>query len=201
MVCPRTKFISSLTIQRGICGSAPAMDWTGTKTESSPPTAWDMKGNVWVGTSMGLQAFRDGAFHMYGEESGLPRRLIGSLAEDRAGHLWVGTEVGVFRSKQPIQCAEKSCAPQFIQLQDDSVRRAFARVIHEDREGGIWIGTSLDGLVKYRDGRFTSYTTKDGLADNAVRGLNADRDGSLWIATRGGGLTRFKNGKFTTYSI
>jgi PAS domain S-box-containing protein len=42
---------------------------------------------------------------------------------------------------------------------------------------------------------------KDGLSNNAIRGLSEDKDGSLWIATKGGGLNRLKDGKLTVYTV
>ena len=78
--------------------------------------------------------------------------------------------------------------------------RGFARVLFEDRDGTVWIGTNLEGLVSYRNGVLTKYTTKEGLPNDAVRAIQQDRDGSLWIGTRGGGLARFKDGAFRTYT-
>jgi ligand-binding sensor domain-containing protein len=48
-------------------------------------------------------------------------------------------------------------------------------------------------------GKFTTFSTRDGLAGNVVRAIIEDRDGGLWIAT-GDGLNRLKDGRFTTYT-
>jgi len=68
--------------------------------------------------------------------------------------------------------------------------------IYEDREGSLWIGTG-SGLNRLRDGKFTVYTTKEGLSNDMVWSIYEDREGSLWIGTWRGGLNRLKNGKFT----
>jgi ligand-binding sensor domain-containing protein len=34
----------------------------------------------------------------------------------------------------------------------------------EDRRGDLWIGTEDNGLMRYRDGQFTTYTTAGGFA-------------------------------------
>ena len=61
----------------------------------------------------------------------------------------------------------------------------------EDRDAGLWIGTDGGGLVRYLDGRFTQYTTRDGLSGDHVMALLQDRGGDLWVATDVGGVTRF----------
>ena len=55
------------------------------------------------------------------------------------------------------------------------------------------------GLTEYRDKRFRTFTTRDGLPDDAITGLYADHEGALWIVA-GVGLSRLENGRFTNYA-
>jgi len=64
----------------------------------------------------------------------------------------------------------------------------------------VGIGTAGGGLNRLKDGKFTTYTTKDGLSSNLVRGAAEDDQGNLWIGTDGAGLNVLRNGRFTTYS-
>ena len=73
-------------------------------------------------------------------------------------------------------------------------------MIFTDSHGAVWIGTAFDGAFVYKDSNFTSYTTKNGLSNNAIRGIVEDRDGSIWIGTKGGGLNRLKAGVITVYT-
>ena len=107
----------------------------------------------------------------------------------------MGTEVGIFRSTKPIDCRGAHCDPKFVKVTD-----MYGRGLYRDRDGTTWIAANLDGLVAFRGGRMTKYTTKDGLPNNVVRGMQQDRDGSLWLGTRGGGLANLKDGKFTVYT-
>ena len=182
-----------LRVRRGQFTSYAARD--GLPADYVAAVIEDSQGTVWIGTDAGLGAFRDGRFPHLSRTNGLPQMLLSSVIEDRQHHLWAATEDGVYKSTQPIDCRDAACDPRFVQ-----VTEGFARVLFEDRDGTIWIGTNLEGLVSYRNGVLTKYTTKEGLSNDAVRAIQQDRDGSLWIGTRGGGLARFKDGAFRTYT-
>jgi signal transduction histidine kinase/ligand-binding sensor domain-containing protein/CheY-like chemotaxis protein len=155
----------------------------------------DSQGTMWVGTDAGLAMFEGDTIRSLARGHGLPSKLVSSIVEDRDHHLWVATEDGAFRTIAPIDCAARTCHPQFQRMTE-----GFSRVLFEDRDGTIWIGMNLDGLLEYRAGRVTHYRVKDGLPNDAVRGIQQDRDGSIWIATRGGGVGRLREGTFVTYT-
>ena len=67
----------------------------------------------------------------------------------------------------------------------------------EDRHGNLWFGTVLDGLIRYDGNEFVTFTKKDGLGSNMIRGIVEDNGGTLWIATSGG-LTEYDGETFTT---
>ena len=37
------------------------------------------------------------------------------------------------------------------------------RTLFEDRAGNLWIGTEDGGLSRFKDGQFTTWTSRDGL--------------------------------------
>ncbi len=160
----------------------------------------DHKGNIWIGTPKGLNLLRGGKLTTYNVKDPSLSNYINAISEDADGNLWVGTMDSLYQLKYDSACAGGRCAPEFISQMNDAVPKLDIKVIYVGREGAIWIGTQLEGLVKYQKGQFTTYTTKDGLSHNAIRGLNEDADGALWIATKGGGLNRFKDGRFTVYT-
>jgi len=72
----------------------------------------------------------------------------------------------------------------------------FAVLVDGDR---IWAGTE-NGLGLYKNGRWKTYTTKDGLAHRAVLSLALDRrTGDVWAGTMGG-LSRISGGRIDTYT-
>jgi ligand-binding sensor domain-containing protein len=151
----------------------------------------DSRKRVWIGTARGLNMIEDGSLRTLLIPGAANR--INSLAEDPEGRVWVGTSDAIYRVQ--LDCA--TCEATFVPLKRDTP--VFVRVLHFDPDGALWVGTNLDGLSRYVDGQWTTYTTANGLSGNAVRGLVRDKEGSLWIGVRGGGLNRFKDGAFTVY--
>jgi signal transduction histidine kinase len=49
-------------------------------------------------------------------------------------------------------------------------------------------------------GKLVSYTTGDGLTNDAVWSIVAGPDGSMWIGTDGGGLNQWNDGRFHSYT-
>ena len=121
-------------------------------------------------------------------ENGLPQNTIHSVTQGKDGYIWIATEEGLARF-DGIRFAvfDKQNTPQ---LQSNNVR-----VLLEDRRGDLWIGTA-DGLVQMRDGKFTTYTTQQGLPGNVIDSLYQDHHDVLWIATSAG-MVSFSNGVFT----
>ena len=65
------------------------------------------------------------------------------------------------------------------------------------RDGSLWIG-GYGGLTALRAGRFTTYTTRDGLAHDLVYALCEDGKGPLDRHTVGG-LSRWRDGRFRPF--
>ena len=60
-----------------------------------------------------------------------------------------------------------------------------------ENDSSIWIGTKI-GLNRFnpKTGSFIRYYEKDGLPDNAIKGMVLDDSGMLWVTT-GNGVCRF----------
>src|SRR6185369_4643590 len=55
-----------------------------------------------------------------------------------------------------------------------------------DAENTEWVGTFRGGLLRFRDGKFTRYTSKQGLPDDVICQILDDENGSLWIGSQQG---------------
>ena len=131
--------------------------------------------------------------HTWNTDDGLPQNSINAIVQTRDGYLWFGTYEGLARFD----------GIRFTVFNTQNTEAFVDNIIHtlyETQDGSLWIGTHGAGLLRYKGGTFTTFTTDDGLAHNHVSALAEDLDGRLWIGTHGGGLVRFENDTFTTYT-
>ena len=152
--------------------------------------AEDTARNIWIGTRAGgiMRLLSNGVLQTYTARDGLPANDVWALRFDHEGDLWVGLGGG-----------------GLVRLVDHHLFTTYDHhyglssdvtlPILQDHTGAIWVGTNGGGLNRFLNRRFSSFTTKDGLASNLVFSLAEARDGGLWVGTRNG-LSRFKDGKF-----
>lgn len=151
----------------------------------------DREGSLWVGTQGGgLNRLKDTNFTSLTTQQGLSSDIILPVYEDHEGSLWIsaGGTLNKF-SGDKFTPYPNAASPQ---------RRVLS--LYDDRQGNLWIGTEGGGLTRLREGRFTVFTTKDGLSSDFVLSITGDRQGNLWVGTSEGGLNRFKDEKFTVYT-
>jgi len=154
----------------------------------------DREGNIWVGTTQGVERFRDGAFVSYSTAEGLPAGGFGPLyaAADR---VWVAPADGGMYSIQGTR-VNRVAVPG---LAEDVVYSISGGA------GDVWLGRRHGGLTRLLpDGKggFTArtFTRADGLAQDSVYAVRVARDGSVWTGTLSGGVSRFKGGEVTTFT-
>ncbi|MBS1795420.1 MAG: hypothetical protein JSS81_16300 [Acidobacteria bacterium] len=100
--------------------------------------------------------------------------------EDRAGNLWFGDLTGVYILKDGN--IRKLTAA------DGVPENALLRPLVEDDEGAIWFASGLGstryvGLVRYFDGRFSTFGTEAGLSNLTINEIFKDREGTIWVST------------------
>ncbi|MCP5049388.1 MAG: response regulator [bacterium] len=128
----------------------------------------------------------------WGLEEGLPQMSVETVTQTRDGYLWLGTREGLVRfDGLRFKVYDKRSVGE--------LSHNYITVLLEDHRGALWIGTYGGGLTRMKDGKFTTYTTRNGLLGNIVRDLAQDPDRNLWIATQSG-LNLLKNGRFQSYT-
>jgi ligand-binding sensor domain-containing protein len=124
------------------------------------------------------------------EPEGLKQDCVRAIAQTRDGYLWVGTPDGLLRFD----------GVRFVSFNVDtgSLKDNEVWALKADPAGGLWIASFGGGVAHYKDGRFTSLTTADGLPDDFVWNLDIDSTGDLWISGIQA-VYRYSKGKFTTF--
>ncbi|MBM3747782.1 MAG: response regulator [Acidobacteria bacterium] len=141
----------------------------------------DQEGAVWVGNDPGGVSRLDprtGAIRRYGAESGLENDRVFNLLLDAEDRLWVGTRRGLYRSTG----LEARLSFERQQPPGTDGNERFLDLLR-DTQGRVWVAGSL-GLARYENGRWTRFTTREGLRSNSVGYLTQARDGALWVGYR-----------------
>jgi ligand-binding sensor domain-containing protein len=195
----------------------------------------DLSGALWVGTREGLNRFRDGQWSSYTTKEGLAHNLVLAISQDSEGSLWIGTAGGLTRWKEGkftvfgreeglsnervCVIAEGSDRTLWLGTMGGGLSRivggkaeavpgplsnAFVNAIYPDPDGTLWIGTG-EGLWRFRDGRWTVFTTKEGLFDDVAYSILEDGRRNLWMSSNRGifrvakdDLIRFAEGSART---
>ncbi len=121
------------------------------------------------------------------------------IKQDARGRIWLGGESGLHSYEPETHHFEvyKHDPGDPQSLSDNRVNS-----VHPGRSSEIWAGTQ-NGLDRLDEttGKFTTYTTKDGLSGNVVSCILEDERGLLWLGTNNGLSTLDpKSLRFTIYS-
>jgi PAS domain S-box-containing protein len=138
----------------------------------------DRAGNIWIGGQRGL-------YRYFGQQLTLELATpagVTALLEDRAGDLWVGTQKGLFRLVKERLTGEAA----------NKLGQRQVTALAQDTAGNLWVGTNGDGLFRYANGKWDSFTSRDGLSDDRIHAIFQDQEGNLWVGTASG-LDRFRN--------
>ena len=157
----------------------------------------DKFGTIWVGTQFGLNYAdgRSGAPH-WKTLTGLPMKMIRSLAESAEGDLWVAGDPGgvsrVDRGTHRVRNYGKESgldANRILQLTVDRENRIWV-----SSRDGLFLGTGLTSKARFE--RLAPPLTN---SSETFFSVLEDRNGNFWI---GGsrGLARFAQGRWTRYA-
>jgi len=129
-------------------------------------------------------------FDSWTTENGLPQNSINDILQTRDGYLWLATFGGLVRFD----------GVRFVVFDrsEEGIRSLRVRALHEDRRGTLWAATEDGMLIRYRDGRFTTYTSENGLPHATAIRIEEDAAGDLWI-TWVGTITRYDGERFYNF--
>ena len=123
------------------------------------------------------------------QQQGLPQDSVRAIAQAPDGALWIGTDEGLARFDGTDFTVYRQSA--------DGLPGSLITTLIAARDGSIWVGT-LAGVSRLRDGRFTNYTSANGLGTPTVSDLFESADGTIW-AVGGRLVTAFRPDGIVNY--
>jgi signal transduction histidine kinase/ligand-binding sensor domain-containing protein/ActR/RegA family two-component response regulator len=124
-------------------------------------------------------------------QDGLPQNSSFSIAQTKDGYLWLATEEGPVRFDGTQFTTLGPVGP-------GGLAYKWVNRLCASRDGSLWVGTR-NGLTQYRNGKFRTWTTANGLPANDITALYESRDGAMWVGTEAG-LTRVDGATTRLYS-
>ena len=138
----------------------------------------DRDHRLWLGTKSGLLRKDERGWAVLTTRDGLSANVVTALADDEEGNLWIGTERGGLNRLRDGRFTHYRKKEG--ELPSDSISALWV-----DADGVLWIGTS-SGLARFHKGKWTRYSTREGLISNSVGYLIEDGHGNLWIGSTAG---------------
>jgi len=136
----------------------------------------DRDGSMWIATDEGINHIlgSGGACRIvsYQMRDGLVYFSTRALLEDSQGDLWIGTDGGLSHVHRGAFVADAATV---------ALAQLKVWTIHEDSDGSLWFGTRNNGLFRLANGKVAHYTTKDGLASNAIYQILEDAHSHFWM--------------------
>ncbi len=145
----------------------------------------DKKGNIWIGTSFGLNKVKQvngkvqfESFYSNLDKPGtLSANWINALFVDLNGILWVGTDAGLNRLDPETNLFQ-------VYTEKNGLVNNIIKSIKGDKQGNIWIGT-VNGISMYNQssGSFYNFYESDGLLSNEFNtgAIYSDQSGQLFL--------------------
>lgn len=151
------------------------------------PILKDREGNVWVGTSAGLDRFRVSPF----VKSHFPPGAHDfALVSDNSGAIWAGT------TNRELMRLQGTTLTRFPEVPP------FVTCAHRDTDDSLLFG-ARSGLWQARDSKVTKLIElPDNTVDRSVQAMVRDRDGALWVSFKSPqGLAKLAGGQWTPVAL
>ncbi len=117
-------------------------------------------------------------YQVWTADNGLPRNGVRGVTQTPDGYLWISTLDGLVRFDGiGFTVFNKGNSPGIISNR--------FTVIERGRDGDLWVVYESGGLLRYHDGHFRTYDTKDGIPGSVVSTVTSDSSGHVWILSRG----------------
>jgi len=147
----------------------------------------DSKNNLWIGTYDGVSRYRNGVFKSLKAQDGILGKFVNNVYEDKNHHIRIASNKGIY----VIEKGELTKINMIEYLPDIPVACIYEEKISsgndKDSNGSVsWISTHGAGLKRFKDGKFFSFTTAEGMTSNFIYQMLEDERGNLWMMSDSG---------------
>lgn len=143
---------------------------------------------LWVATSNGIYTIQNDKLVQY---PFFKIKFTENITEDNNSRLWISSSAyGLFRYNKTTHQTES--LTEVTGLPNNRVTN-----ITFDRQGNLWGGTYRNGLFQLTDGKFTCFSTLEGLSSNVNTAIMQYSDDEFWVANEKGSIDIISNGKIT----
>jgi signal transduction histidine kinase/ligand-binding sensor domain-containing protein len=163
----------------------------------------DHQGEWWWPTSRGLYRFAQASriedifksrpIAHYTVKDGLPDNFLRGIYEDRRGDIWIsmGSGIQISETETKVVRWERATGKFHTHTEAEGLpAKGSPSTVCEDQAGNFWIGFQQGGITRYSQGRFTTFTSADGVPEGEIKQLFGDSRGRVWIASNNSGLGR-----------
>lgn len=160
----------------------------------------DEDGHLWFGNPEGVSRLSSGVFEHFTQADGLEWGGVRGRLVDRMGREWLLQTLRLTayengRFYEPEAYAELGAVPAARRRSGYTIRDGY-----RDRDGNLWLATESRGVYRWDGRHMAHFTTAEGLAHDAIRGIGQSSDGHLWFSTDGGVVSRYDGRVFQTLS-
>ncbi len=108
---------------------------------------------------------------IYDNTNGMVSSEANVICETNDGYIWIGSYAGLTRyDGNEFEFIREGGLVNVVSMMTDS-------------KGRLWIGTNDAGIARYENGRYTYFTSEDGLSSNSIRCFAEDENGNVYVGT------------------
>ena len=143
---------------------------------------------VYIGTTEGMAILENNKIKQFDLGS---QEYINSIYIDNFNSIWLGTNSGVIRNTQDGKVERLN--------DQNGFPHGMVRKIIQDKEKNIWMTSYKGGIVQLKQGKFTNYTTADGLVNNSINLLEVFDENTILVGSDAPQLNFIHKGSVRTF--
>jgi len=154
----------------------------------------DTSGLIWIARRSGISSYDGIRFKNYNVSDGFKSASYSFLRIDSRNKIWALVESGELVISTFTHGRWQSIVDTQGQITVFNSTYTAIEVYYQNNEPVVLVGSKKDGMIKYQDGHWKEFHTKDGLPDDKINSILQFK-GTVFVATDKG-LTIFKNDTF-----